>query len=269
ANTLPLDANYIVNTKAEISGGGDETLDVNVNVGINGDFENEPKPAVFEVGSYVDAAGKATNEKDAAVGVVYHLGAIDGDDASLYPSEFAGKTIKGYVVALENTSAARAQLNAATITDGFPPAETLMNGTQNEGVIFAGLGESAFVTAWNAWTAAHALEANGNITAWYLPARIQMEAWISMLLPTTNLKNETLEVSGSEAFRALFPLNTIFDRDPFQNCMYATSSVNSGGNIQGTSLTADGDTGTVKFAQIDVKTKTQSVLGRAMFTVFE
>lgn len=269
ADQLPLDANYIVNTEGEISAGGDETLDVNVNVGIDGDFENEPKPAVFEVGSYVDAAGKATNDKDAAVGIVYHIGAIEGDDASLYPAEFAGKTIKGYVVAIENTIKGRQVLNAATIPDGLTPQEDLVNGTQNSSVVLAAMGESGFVNAWNSWTAAHALEANGNITDWYLPARLQMEVWFSMLLPTTNLKNELLEVSGSEAFRALFPLNTIFDRDPFANCMYATCSVNNSGNIQGTSLTADGTTGTVKFSQIDIKTKTQSVLGRAMFTVFE
>ncbi|MDE6197290.1 MAG: hypothetical protein K2F91_05435, partial [Muribaculaceae bacterium] len=84
ANTLPLDANYIVNTTGEITeGGGDQTLDVTVNVGVNGDFENEPKPAVIEVGAYVDAAGKPTTDKDAAVAVVYHMGAIEGDDASL------------------------------------------------------------------------------------------------------------------------------------------------------------------------------------------
>ena len=53
--------------------------------------------------------------------------------------------------------------------------------------------------------------------------------------------------------------------------MYATCSVNSNGNIQGTSLTAteNGTNGTAKFSQVDVKTKTQSVLGRPMITIFE
>ena len=270
ANTLPLDANYIVNTTAEISAGGDQTLDVNVNVGINGDFENEPKPAVFEVGAYVDAAGLPTNDKGAAVGIVYHLGAIDGDEAALYPAEFAGKTIKGYVVAIENVAKARQTLNSVTIPDGLEPCEGIINGTQNSATVFAAIGESAFATAWNTWVGAHTLTGD-NHTAWYLPARLQMEVWMSMLMPTTNLKNELVEAETSDAFKALFPLNTIFDRDPFQNCMYATCSVNNGGNIQGASLTAtdNGTNGTVKFAQVDINSKTLSVLGRPMFTVFE
>ncbi len=269
AETLPLDANYIVNTEGEISAGGDETLDVNVSVDVNGSFENEPKPAVFEVGAYVDAAGNPVSDKESAVGIVYHVGAIEGDEISLYPAEFAGKTIKGYVVAMENTIKARQQFNAAIIPDGLTPNENLINGTQNSAYILNAMGASAFVTAWNNWVAAHPLEANGNVTEWYIPARLQMEVWFGMLMVTYNLKGELIDGTpdGSEAFRALFPENTIFDRSPIANCMYATCSVNASGNIQGASLTASDLT--VKFSQVDVKTKTQSVLGRAMFTVFE
>ena len=270
ADQLPLDANYIVNTEGEITaGGGDETLDVNVSVDVDGSFENEPKPAVFEVGAYVDATGKAVSDKADAVGIVYHVGAIEGDEASLYPAEFAGKTIKGYVVAMENTIKARQQFNAEMIPDGLTPNENLINGTQNSTYILNAMGASAFVTAWNNWVAAHPLETNGNVTDWYVPARLQMEVWFGMLMVTYDLKTQVIEgtPNGSEAFRALFPQNTIFDRDPIANCMYATCSVNASGNIQGTSLTAADLT--VKFSQVDVKTKTQSVLGRAMFTVFE
>lgn len=270
AGTLVLDANYIVNTRAEISveGGEDETLNVEVN--INGSYENEPKPLVFEVGAFVNAAGEVVADEADAVGIVYHVGALEGDDASLYPAEYAGKTIKGYIVAKENISAGRNTFNAEFVADGLTPCEGIINGTQNSATVLAALGNSAFKQAWDSWTAANALTNTTDMTAWYLPARFQMEAWMSMIMVTTNLKNETLEISGSEAFRALFPLNTIFDRHPFQNCMYGSCSVNSGGNVQGASLTAteEGTNGTVKFAQIDIKTKTQSVLGRAMATMF-
>ncbi|MDE6127475.1 MAG: hypothetical protein K2G30_11045, partial [Muribaculaceae bacterium] len=204
---------------------------------------------------------------------VFYMGAMSGDNIGLYPEKYAGKTIKAYAVAIENITKARAQLNAEVMPAGYAQADNLVNGTQNSATILEGLGESAFNTAWTAWTEEHAMEAGANTTDWYLPARPQMEEWMSMLMVTTNLRNEVIAGSptGSREFRALFPLNTIFDRDPFQNCMYATCSVNSNGNIQGTSLTAtdNGTNGTVKFSQIDVKTKTQSVLGRPMITIFE
>ncbi len=270
AGTLVLDANYIVNTRAEISLGGGEDETLNVEVNINGNYENEPKPLVYEVGAFVNAAGEVVADEADAVGIVYHVGALEGDDSSLYPAEYAGKTIKGYVVAKENVIAVRKTFNAATIADGLTPCEDLINGSLNGAVVLAALGNSDFVQAWNSWTTANAITNTADMTGWYLPARYQMEAWFSMFMETTNLKGEILPISGSEAFRALFPLNTIFDRNPFQNCMYGTCSVNSAGNIQGASLTAtdNGTNGTVRFSQIDIKTKTQAVLGRAMATMF-
>lgn len=271
AGTLPMDPNYIVNTTAEVTLNGNDTpTDLNVSVSIDGDFVNGPKPAVFAMGAYIGADGKPVSTADEAVAVVFHVGALPGDAADLYPAEYAGKTIKGYAIAMENITKARAQFNAEYITDGFAPAEDIVNGTQNEATIFAGIGESAFVTAWNNWTAAHALTTAGTTTtAWYLPARNQMEAFFSLLYPTSGLNGQLIEgtPSGSDAFRAMFPDNTIYDRDPLSSCMYATCSVNASGNVQGCSMQINPCS--VRFAQIDVKTKTQSVLGRAMFTIFE
>ena len=271
-NTIPLDANYTVNAVAEISRA--ETQDLNVEVSIDNEFVNDPDRDVEMVlGSYVNARGRATLDPNSAVGIVFYMGAMSGDNIGLYPEKFAGKTIKAYAVAIENVQKARAQFNAAPIPAGLAQADNLVNGTQNSETILGQLGESAFHTAWTEWTAAHAMESGNSTTDWYLPARAQMEEWMGLLMVTTNLRNEVIAgtPSGSLQLRAMFPLNTIFDRDPFQNCMYATCSVNSGGNIQGTSLTAteNGTNGTVKFSQIDVKTKTQSVLGRPMITIFE
>lgn len=271
-NSIPLDANYTVNAKAEITKA--ETQDLKVEVSVDNEFVNDPDRNVEMVlGSYINARGRATLDVNSAVGIVFYMGAMSGDNISLYPEKFAGKTIKAYAVAIENVSKARVQFNAAAIAEGLTPNESLVNGTQNSDYILEMIGDSPFRAAWTEWTEANAMESGNNTTAWYLPARAQMEEWMSLLMVTTNLRNEVIggTPSGSPALRALFPLNTIFDRDPFQNCMYATCSVNSNGNIQGTSLTAteNGTNGTVKFSQIDVKTKTQSVLGRPMITIFE
>lgn len=271
-NTIPLDANYIVNAKAEISRA--ETQDLKVDISIDHEFVNDPDRNVEMVlGSYINSRGRATLDLNSAVGIVFYMGAMSGDNIGLYPEKYAGKTIKAYAVAIENVQKARAQFNAAPISAGFTPNESLVNGTQNSANILSQLGESDFYNAWTAWTGEHAMESGTTTTDWYLPARAQMEEWMSLLMVTTNLRNEVIggTPSGSLQLRAMFPLNTIFDRNPFQNCMYATCSVISNGNIQGTSLTAteNGTNGTAKFSQVDVKTKTQSVLGRPMITIFE
>ena len=215
AGKLPLDANYIVNAKAEIStGGGDQNLDVTVNVGVDGDFENEPKPAAFEVGSYVDAAGNATVDKSAAVAVVYHVGAIEGDEASLYPAAFAGKTIKGYAVALENTIKGRQQLNKDKIAAGLPSNQEIINGTQNTSTLVDNevIGASDMIVKYKEFVAAHTLTASGSTTTdWYIPAQPQMQAWISMLMVTTPFPSgDNFGPTGTDAFKALFPMTNIF-----------------------------------------------------------
>lgn len=272
AGSIPLDANKVVNAKCKIT--GVPTQDVEISVEIDDNFVNDPDRNVeMKVGSYINSRGKATLDVNSAVGIVFYMGAISGDRITSYPEKFAGKTIKAYAVGISNIAPARLQFNAEKIPAGFAPNESLTNGTQNEQTILAGLGDSPFVQAWYAWTTANAMESTANTTAWYLPSRNQMEEFMALLMETTNLRNEVIPGSpfGSMEFRALIPLNTIFDRNPFQNCAYATCSVNSGGNIQGTSLTATegGTNGTVKFSQIDVKTKTQSVLARPMITIFE
>ncbi len=273
-NTIPLDANYTINASAEITRA--QTQDLNVDVTIDNQYVNDPDRVIeMTVGSYINAKGRATLDAASAVGVVFYMGAMSGDNIGLYPEQFAGKSIKAYAVALENVTKSRVQFNSEAMPAGFPAAETLVNGTQNSDNILSGLGDSPFATAWAEWVAAHPFDesASETVTGWYLPARAQMEEWISMLLKTTNLRNEVIadSPSGSREFRALFPLNTIFDRDPFQDCMYDTCSVNKSGTIQGTNITAtdNGTNGTVRFSQIDIVTKTPTVLGRPMFTIFE
>lgn len=294
ADKIPLDANYIVNATGTISGDGGS---MDIEVSLDGNFKNptpeptpeptpdptptdtvkpnptpDPTPAAFEVGCYIDAAGNPVANVESAVAVLFYKGAMEGDDSSLYPAQYAGKTIKGYAVALENTIKGRQQLNKDKITAGFTPAETLKNGTQNTDTFLKDpvMSVSDCMMKFVEFKAAKPLT-TGNITDWYIPAQPQMQAWISMLMNTTALNGVLLEKSGSEAFCALFPLNTIFDRDPMANCAYLTCSVNSGNNVMGCSLTAPaGSTAeSAKFSQIDIKTKTQSVLLRPMFTIFE
>ncbi len=271
AGTLPLDANYIVNAKAELTnGGGDETLDLDVNVGIDGDFENEPKPAVFEVGSYVDAAGNATNDKTAAVGIVYHMGAFEGDVIENYPAKYAGKTIKGYAVAIENVANKRLSCGAEAYGNVFESNEkTTTNGTQTTPYMLQKLAGSAIIDAYNTWTAAHALSTE-NVTDWYIPTKEHLLNFIGMVFPTGSAA-EPIAPTGSEAFRALFPEDSMIDE--MKTVMYVSSTVNTSAEPDYSQVRINIADGKVTFAGAAalglVKSANRPALCRAMFTVFE
>lgn len=267
AKSIPLDANHIVNATAEIS--REQTQDLTVEVKVDGEYTNDPdKNVEMTVGCYINAKGRATLDRYSAVGIVFYMGTISGDNISLYPEEYAGKKIRGYAVAIENVRPQRAQFNATTIAP-LPPNEKIVNGTQNSAAVLAALGESVFAASWQQWTDEHKMEAGLNTTPWYLPSRNQMEEWMAMILPTYGLNNKLIDgtPTGSTDFRALFPMSSIYDRDPLASCMYATCSVNNNGNVQGCNMQINPCS--VKFSQIDVQTKTQSVLGRPMITIFE
>lgn len=273
ADEIPCNPNWIINVSAELS----EQQDYVVDVTINGDYVNEPepeKPAEFKMGAYVKADGTATNNKDEAVGIVFAVGAIGDDEIAKYPAAFAGKTIKGYVVSLNGISTKREVFNADKIVDGLPVNNNAVNGTEYTDGLLTALNNSAFVNAYNTFVEGHKLS-GANVSGWYVPAQIQVQTWYAQIMPTTDPAGKFVEGSpfGDDAFKALFPMDTMFDRTitTDQSCMYATCTTNQNGNIQGGSLawTVATSTATAKFSQIDVKTKNQSVLCRPMFTVFE
>ena len=273
ANEIPADPNYIVNVKGELS----EQQDAVVDVTINGDYINEPepeKPAEFKVGAFVKADGTATANKAEAVAVVFATGALDDDVIENYPAAFAGKTIKGYAVALENVAEKREALNKTTIPAGITVADKITNGTQNTAALISEItaaAESVVLPKYTSWVASHPIA--GSTSGWYIPSLNQMIYFMNMLV-----KVGDVDPTGSDEFKALFPLaGNIYDRYPesyngkWAGCMYVTSTVNAGNNVSGFSLNVDATNGPTdgKNGQIDIKTKTQSVLCRPMMTIFE
>lgn len=272
ADQLPLDANYIVNTEGEITaGGGDETLDVNVSVDVDGSFENEPKPAVFEVGAYVDATGKAVSDKADAVGIVYYMGAFGNDEAANYPSKFAGKTIKGYAVALENVSSTRLSCGAEQYGAIFETNEkTTTNGSQTTAYMLEKLAGSPIINAYETWVAAHAID-NENVTDWYIPIKNQIYDFFSMLYPHGGSAAAAEPATGSDAFKALFPISEINDKD--NTVMYLSSTVNTSTPADYSMVRLNMADGAVSFAQTAalglVAQSNRTALCRPMITIFE
>lgn len=261
AGKIPTDANYLVNVSGEL--GDAPTQDINVSIDIDNGWANDPdKPAEMKVGSYVNAEGKVVNSASDAVAVVYALGALEDDDTDAYPAAFAGKTIKGYAVALSNIGS-RLSFGEAMIT-GLEAAQAT-NGSQmtlltNDLVKITPIGQ-----AWAEWSAANQTSGS-NVTAWYVPSLNQLSYWLGMLAPS----NTGDVATGSAAFKALFPATNLFDRNPISTVTYLSSTINDQGNPSGVRLNVTGDDYNWQAAGIAISTRTnQTAIVRPMFTIFE
>ncbi len=271
ADKVPLDANNIVNTSAEITIGGDTNLDVDVNVDINGSFDNEPKPAVFEVGAYVDAAGKPVSDKANAAGIIYYVGAFGEDVPANYAAAYSSKTIKGYAVALENISATRLSCGDKAYGDIFVTNEkTSTNGYQTTPYMLEKLAGSPIIEAYQTWTAAHALNTE-NVSGWYIPSKNQIYDFLSMLYPHGKTLADAEPATGTDAFKALFPLSQMNDSE--KTVMYLSSTVNTASPAEYSQARVNMADGAVSFvypASLGiVKDPNRVALCRAMFTIFE
>ncbi|MCM1035864.1 MAG: hypothetical protein NC406_00885 [Bacteroides sp.] len=268
ANEIPADPNYIVNVKGELS----EQQDAVVDVTINGDYINEPepeKPAEFKVGAFVKADGTATANKADAVAVVFATEAIGADVPANYPAAFQGKTIKGYAIALENTTAAPKNLCAAAGTlTGLTENKDITNGTQYTADLFTAFGSSSpLVEAYNTWVAAHALT-GANVTEWYVGTAVQLEVWGQLIAATTLFTDgsKTVGPTGTPEFIALFPKESLVDGTK-TNRKYLSCSINNGGRPSGIDINVSATPYVAKFSQFGSDTNPAFV--RPMMTIFE
>lgn len=259
ANSIPTDANWQVNATGTISD-TPVTQDITVTVEINGEW-NKPEAPKFEVGAYVNAAGEPVATADEAVAVVFATEAIGADNIDAYPAEFAGKTIKGYAVALNNITVGRQAFGEAVITGLTQNSPT--NGSMSTLYTTEPISTQAIGTQWSKWNESNKTNGN-NVTEWYVPALAQLEAWFAMIGNDASGNEPT----GTEAFKALFPwaYPGLFDREALTAVNYASTSVNQNANISCVQISSTN----WKSAQISVSTQgNQSALVRPMFTIFE
>lgn len=258
---LPLDANVLVSASFEI---GDGQFDVDVEV--DPDYEE----LVMEVGSYINAEGKVVRDAADAVGIVFSMEAIGSDVPANYPAALQGKTIAGYAVAIENVAAGRQALNPNGPVNGLAEtAASLTNGTQTTETLLTGIGEVAFKTAYDTWVGAHTLNSE-NLSAWYIPTLPQLTAFMNTLFTI----GETTP-TGSQDFRNMpefeFVNGKMFDRNPINTVNYASSTINTQGNVSGVRINvASGSVTNAQAAGIAVTDiKAQSALCRPMITIFK
>lgn len=257
---VPLNENFQITVAATI--GDVELSDISVNVGVDPGY-NKPEAPKFKVGGYVNAAGEPVATAAEAAGIVFQMGALAGDNADNYGAAFAGKTIKGYAVALENVAHDRQRVNDDPVT-GL--TKTIwVNGAQGTTDFMTTFAGSPFVNTFSAWAEAHAT-AGDNVTAWYVPAYSQMWAFMGLIFPT----DKGVEATGTPEFKALFPETAMFDRDPFATVFYGSCSVNDNGNLSAVRLNYNSGTINITGSQMTISTSSNvSGLCRPMITIFE
>lgn len=276
---MPADANTIGNVDIpEIPTAPvdpEEPNKVDVEISFDDKFTNDGStkpeepvvPGEMKVGSYINAAGEVVTDAANAVGIVFALEALNGDVAANYPETLKNKTIKGYAVAISNAAPARQQVIAANETLTFTMPENPTNGTQTTEALLNGIGsEKAFVTTYNTWVSEHALT-GANLSAWYIPTFDQLKYFANMLFTIGDVT-----ATGSTEFKAIpeFALENgkIFDRTPAAAVNYASSTINSSGNI---SVVTFDPNGTAKGTQAVVTgdaTKATSIICRPILTIF-
>lgn len=189
ANSIPADPNHIYNITADIThgdisisvsvdsswaandanGGGDESPDPGKQ-----DPEPDPNPGDdpgeetkgdtnYVLGSLIDANGYVTTDQTKAVAVYFIDGAFQGDIIGNY-QEYAGKSIKGYGVAIKNIS----DTPLLATLNGSASAISGGNGYTNTDKLLSCLSGSPFELAFKEWREKNEIT-NSNITTWYIP----------------------------------------------------------------------------------------------------
>ncbi len=282
AGKIPMDANFMYNLTATLGDGAD--LDPDINGEGGGDTPtpgpDEPgKPGAIALGSYVDATGAPVADKSQAVGIVVALDGIGSDKPANYPAALQGKTIVAYAIALENTSPVSLLLGTQKFVtnDG-----QYSNGTQCTDLFIKTCADSPWAKSYTEWVAAHPLSGD-KVSAWYIPTKDQINAWLTQLYDDTTKAAQTVPASGTPEFKALFPQIEVFGvedgkytaADYSPAIMVASSTVNKNGYPSGgrflTSLT--GICTTYQMKQVnnvgDAENAPVPALCRPMFTIFK
>lgn len=177
ADQITLDPNVKNDVTADYSAEG---TDVTVDVDIDNQY---PDKDAMAVGQYYYSDGTWSSARDAsktAIGIVFHVGAGEGDDIEKYGDKAAtGSTIRGYVLALNSVGNSRNTLFSQNSPDftNIPAGDastTAFNGYAN----MAGITGSTGFNSAN-FPAIEAIQAMTNAPAtgtsgWYLPSYAQI-----------------------------------------------------------------------------------------------
>ena len=243
--------NFTEQGGGEEPGGGDEPDDdMTINVSFGDKFDNEPVDpnAPLAVGDYVNANGEKVATVEEAVAVIFSLSEGVTDN-----SNYEGKTVKGYAIALENASnrtylkngsagtwdsSLTATNDATNDYSGYTYSQALMASLEAQA-------ESSILTSYNTWLGEHTT--SGNLSTWYIPTYDQATAALSSVDPALAAALQEVRANGTWVL---------------------TSSVNADGtSIKGVLYTpTDATTGTVKEATIG--TDGQAVIVPVV-TIFE
>lgn len=251
---VPVDDNVESNINFTPEGGSGEEPepepgnDMQINVSFDNEYEETADPNALAVGDYIDATGAKVTDASSAVAIVFALANGVTDN-----SNYEGKTVEGYAIALENASNRTYLKNGSSGT--WDSSLTATNDATNDysgytysQALMASLEaqtESSILTSYNTWLGEHTT--SGNLSTWYIPTYDQATAALSSVDPALAAALQEVRANGTWVL---------------------TSSVNADGtSIKGVLYTpTNATTGTVKEATIG--TDGQAVIVPVV-TIFE
>lgn len=221
------------------------------------------------VGDYFYNDGTWSSDYDSSktcIGIVFASGEQPGDEVKNYGKKFAGKSIKGYVVALENVKEyAKAPFYATEEAKRYPAGEEKVNWKTYNGYTktrklfkseeFKNDRKSyRCLRNFNGWNKANPTPEN--TSGWYIPSPAQMWASVAGCVNEKN-KNERLSKAYEEHAKAYSPEQRAF--------FYFSSELNTNSAPVGMVV----NTSANKVAKKNALTAKERGLIRAVLTIIQ
>lgn len=211
AGQITLDQNVKNDVTADYEAAGEN---VTVEVDINDQF---PDPNALKIGQFVNKDGNVVDAYDEnnAIGIIFAVGQQGDDAVDNYGTEFSGKTIAGYAMALSNVEG-KPFSTEPTFEVDIDKTLTSWKGYSQTNTIVAAYAEAPlFTSAFTTWKESNTLSSN-NLSEWYVPSYQQLATFIGYMLgrpgeignniafPESILKNDTFADAVSKASAGTF-----------------------------------------------------------------
>lgn len=206
ANQISLDQNVKNDVTANYAAEG---TDVTVDVDIDDQY---PDPNALKIGQFVNKDGSVVDAYDEnnAIGIIFAVGQQGDDAVDNYGTEFSGKTIAGYAMALSNVEGKPFSAEPEMPTESQEAALTSFSGMKlTNGIlsyIEANSVEAPLFTSFTTWKTDNATTGT-NLSTWYVPSYLQLVTFVGYIYGTPTGNTDTdpafpANIAKNETFSA-------------------------------------------------------------------
>lgn len=210
AGQITLDQNVKNDVTADYEAAAGEN--VTVEVDINDQF---PDPNALKIGQFVNKDGNVVDAYDEnnAIGIIFAVGQQGDDAVDNYGTEFSGKTIAGYAMALNNVDGKPFSAEPDMPADSQEADLTSFSGMKLTNGILSYIEtnsvDAPLFTKFDTWKTDNATTGT-NLSDWYVPSYLQLVTFVGYIygtptegtnppFPASIAKNETFSAAVESA----------------------------------------------------------------------